>query len=72
MYIKETLYQYKDDPKKFWRVLNSNLSKGDMISSDVTFNTGNDVYTNVLDSSEYIILQMLERDYILSSIMVYY
>ena len=28
-YIKETLYQYKDDPKKFWRVLNSNLLKGD-------------------------------------------
>ena len=52
-YIKDTLDLYKDDPKKFWRILNSNLLKGQTGSSDITFNTGNDVYTNIADSCEY-------------------
>ena len=52
-YIKETLFQYKDDPKKFWRVLNNNLLKGEINTSDITFNTGNDVYTTIADSCEY-------------------
>ena len=52
-YIKEILHKYKDDPKKFWRVLNSNLLKGKEISSDITFNKGNDVYTTISESCEY-------------------
>ena len=52
-YIKETLNQHKDDPKKFWRVLNENLLKGEMRSSDITFNKGNDEYTNIDDSCEF-------------------
>ena len=52
-YIKNTLNQYKDDPKKFWRVLNSTLLKSDIQASDVTLNTGNDMYTNIDESCEY-------------------
>ena len=52
-YIKESLYQYKDDPKKFWQILNNSLLKGEMNTNDVTFNVGNDVYTTIEDSCEY-------------------
>ena len=53
-YIKDTLYQNRNDPKKFWRVLNSTLLKGDSISSDITFNLGNDSYTSISNSCYYI------------------
>ena len=53
VYIKDTLNHCKDDPKRFWRVLNSNLLKGDIQTSDVTFNTGNDMYTYIDESCEY-------------------
>ena len=52
-YIRETLYNCKNDPKKFWRVLNENLLKGKMQSSDITFNKGNEEYTNIPESCEY-------------------
>ena len=52
-YIRETLNHYKDDPKKFWRVLNENLIKGERNSSDVTFSKGNDEYTNIDNSCEF-------------------
>ena len=49
-----SLYTYKNNPKKFWRILNENLLKGEKSSPDVTFNTGDDVYTSILDSCEFI------------------
>ena len=53
-YIKETLYSNKNDPKRFWRILNSTLLKGENTPSDITFNTGNDIYTEISDSCNYI------------------
>ena len=53
-YIKESLNIHKDDPKKFLRVLNENLLKGGKHSSDITFNKGNDEYTNITESCDYI------------------
>ena len=38
---------------KFWRVLNENLIKGERNSSDVTFSKGNDEYTNIDNSCEF-------------------
>ena len=53
-YIKQTLDTLKDDPKKFWRVLNDNLLKGNRCSSDITFNRGNEEYTSIPESCEFL------------------
>ena len=53
-YIRETLHAYKDDPKKFWRVLNDNLLKGNEYSSDITFNKGNEEYTGITESCDFL------------------
>ena len=45
-YIKTTLGQHKDDPKKFWRILNSTLLKGDKDMSNVVFDIGNNTYSS--------------------------
>ena len=50
---KATLENNRDNPKKFWRILNNSLLKGNHKSSDVTFDTGNENYTERVDSCEY-------------------
>ena len=52
-YISDTLHANKNDPKKFWRTLNDNLLKGEKSSSDTTFNKGDNVYTSISESCDY-------------------
>ena len=53
-YIKQTLNTHKDDPKKFWRVLNENLLKGSKCMSDIIFDKGDNECTNIPDACEYL------------------
>ena len=43
----------RDDPKKFWRILNENLLKGNKETMDVLFYCGSDRYTTMEGSCEY-------------------
>ena len=51
-YIKDTLEANKDNPKKFWRILNSTLLKGDKNQTYVSLSKGNDTYTDIEESCE--------------------
>ena len=53
-YIKTTLDQHKDDPKKIWRILNNTLLKGEGDTSNVVFDIGNNQYSAPNDSCEII------------------
>ena len=53
-YIKQTLNTHKDDPKKFWRVLNENLLKGSKCMSDIIFDKGDNECTNIPDACVYL------------------
>ena len=53
-YIKETLNDNKDNPKKFWRILNDHLLKGSSESSQVLFNQGDNQYTTIDSSCEFL------------------
>ena len=52
-YIKTTLENNRDDPKKFWRILNNTLLKGDHTASDTVFDMGNEHFTQITDSCEF-------------------
>ena len=53
-YIKETLMQYKNDPKFFLRILNNSQLKENRDSSHVTIDDGNGNYTGIDESCEFI------------------
>ena len=53
-YIKDTLEANRDNPKKFWRILNETLLKGDNKSTNITLSTGNDGFTKTSGSCEYL------------------
>ena len=46
-YLREILEQNKDNPKKFWILLNNTLLKGHTDSSNITFDMGNGQYTSI-------------------------
>ena len=52
-YIKDTLDNNRDNPKKFWRILNENLLKGNKECSDIVFLQGDDTPTMIDMSCEY-------------------
>ena len=53
-YITNTLEQHKDDPKKFWRILNNTLLKSENESSNIVFDIGNNQYSTPENSCEII------------------
>ena len=53
-YIKDTLEANRDNPKKFWRILNDTLLKGYNKPTNVTLSKGYEDYTNASDSCEYL------------------
>ena len=53
-YKKEKLDQHKNDPKKFWQILNDSLLKDNKNSSHITFDKGDGQYTSIDDACEYI------------------
>ena len=53
-YIKNALEQNKDDPKKFWRILNNTLLKSEKDSANIVFDMGNNQYSSCSDSCEII------------------
>ena len=52
-YIRETLNNTRDNPKKFWRILNEHLLKGNNDPSEVMFNQGDNQYTTIKGSCEF-------------------
>ena len=52
-YIKETLDNNKDNPKRFWRILNDSLLKGNNKPTHVVFNKDNEDFTNTEESCDY-------------------
>ena len=53
-FIKETLNQHKNNPKKFWKILNGSLLKDSIDNSYTTFDKGDGNYTSTDDACEYI------------------
>ena len=53
-FIKDSLEQNKDNPKKFWRILNDSLLKGNKENPHITFEKGDGEYTGIPDACNYI------------------
>ena len=53
-YIKDTLENNRDNPKKFWRILNNSLLKGDNKQTHVTFQKSDGSSTSIDESCNYL------------------
>ena len=52
-YIKETLENNRNNPKKFWRILNDSLLKGNNMPTHVVFSKDDTEYTNIDESCDF-------------------
>ena len=53
VYIKETLESNRDNPKRFWRILNDSLLKGNNKPTHVVFSKENEMFTDTEESCDY-------------------